>query len=81
MSGIDLNGSVALVTGASRGIGAVIACRLAEAGAKVGVHYLSSKELAEAVVAKITNYGALLTSLHLPDLDGKPSDVVLGFDN
>ena len=57
MSGIDLNGSVALVTGASRGIGAVIACRLAEAGAKVGVNYLSSKESAEAIVAKITNAG------------------------
>ena len=57
MSGIDLNGSVALVTGASRGIGAVIACRLAEAGAKVGVNYLSSKEPAEAIVAKITNAG------------------------
>ena len=57
MFGIDLNGSVALVTGASRGIGAVIACRLAEAGAKVGVNYLSSKEPAEAIVAKITNAG------------------------
>ena len=57
MSGVDLNGSVALVTGASRGIGAVIACRLAEAGAKVGVNYLASKEPAEAIVAKITNAG------------------------
>ena len=33
------------------------------------------------VTAKITNYGALLTTLHLPDRDGKLSDVVLGFDN
>ena len=57
MEGIDLKGSVALVTGASRGIGAVIACRLARAGAKVGVNYLSSREPAVAVVDAITQGG------------------------
>ncbi|NNE46082.1 MAG: SDR family NAD(P)-dependent oxidoreductase, partial [Rhodothermales bacterium] len=36
---IDLNGKSALVTGASRGIGAAIALRLGEAGARVGLHY------------------------------------------
>jgi len=30
--------------------------------------------------AKVTNYGAILTELHVPDRDGKPADVVLGFD-
>ena len=57
MPGIDLSGSVALVTGASRGIGAAIACRLAGAGVKVGVNYLSSPESAEEVVSSISNAG------------------------
>ncbi len=57
MAGIDLAGSVALVTGASRGIGAVIACRLAQAGAKVGVNYLTSTEAAAGVVDAITKAG------------------------
>ena len=57
MPGIDLSGSVALVTGASRGIGAVIACRLAKAGAKVGVNYLSSPESAQKVVFSIHSAG------------------------
>ncbi|MCH7605711.1 MAG: 3-oxoacyl-[acyl-carrier-protein] reductase [Chloroflexi bacterium] len=54
---MDLSGTVALVTGASRGIGATIACRLALAGAKVGVNYLSRREAAEGVVQSITEAG------------------------
>ena len=57
MAGIDLAGSVALVTGASRGIGAVIACRLAQAGAKVGVNYLTNSKAAAGVVDAITKAG------------------------
>ena len=57
VQGIDLTGSVALVTGASRGIGAVIAVRLAQAGAKVGVNYLSSEAAAAAVVDSINGSG------------------------
>jgi aldose 1-epimerase len=33
------------------------------------------------LTAKVMTYGAILTELHVPDRDGKPTDVVLGFDN
>jgi len=33
------------------------------------------------ITAKVINYGALLTELHVPDKSGKTADVVLGFDN
>ena len=56
MSG-KLAGQVAIVTGASKGIGAAIAQQLAEAGAAVVVNYASSKAGAEKVVAEIVRQG------------------------
>ncbi|MDE8650882.1 SDR family oxidoreductase [Novosphingobium album (ex Liu et al. 2023)] len=57
MGGKVLEGKVALVTGAGRGIGREIALRLARDGATVIVHYAQSRAGAEEVVAEIAAMG------------------------
>lgn len=59
-----LTGKVALVTGASRGIGRQIALTLASYGADVIVNYNGSKEKAEEVVAEILKMGRRAEAVH-----------------
>lgn len=59
----DLNGRVALVTGASRGIGAAIARELAACGAAVAVNYAGSQAAADGVVAEIVAAGGRAVAL------------------
>lgn len=61
---MNLNGKVAIVTGASRGIGRQIALQLAHAGAKVVVNYSSNKDKANEVVGIIEQFGGQATAIH-----------------
>ncbi|HEY9828526.1 MAG TPA: SDR family NAD(P)-dependent oxidoreductase, partial [Stenomitos sp.] len=58
-----LQDKVAIVTGASRGIGKAIALALASEGASVAINYASSSTAAEAVVAEIEALGAQAIAL------------------
>ncbi len=67
---LDLSGRVALVTGASRGLGRAIAVALARAGADVAVNFLQSAERAAEVVRSVEETGrrALAVKADVSDL-------------
>lgn len=50
----------------------------AQSGAMVDLYTLSNDQ---GVSVGLTNYGGILVSLHTPDRNGSPGDIVLGFDN
>ena len=79
-----LDGKVALVTGASRGIGRAIALRLASEGAKVAINYAGNTAKAEAVKAEIEQNGgeAILVQADVSDsasVDAMVAKVVEAF--
>lgn len=67
----DLTGKTAIITGASRGIGAEIAKRFAQAGANVVVNYSGSQQKAEAVAEAIEENGgkAIAVKANVADAD------------
>ena len=69
----NLKGKIAVVTGASKGIGASIAEHLAAAGASVVVNYASSKAGADAVVKRINDKGGKAVAVQA-DVS-KPDDI------
>jgi 3-oxoacyl-[acyl-carrier protein] reductase len=73
-----LKNKVAVVTGASKGIGAAIAKHFAAEGAKVVVNYASSKEGAEKVVKAITDNGG--TAIAVQADVSKEADVIRLFE-
>jgi 3-oxoacyl-[acyl-carrier protein] reductase len=70
---IDLNGKVALVTGASRGIGRAVALALGQSSAQVVVNYRGQQQAAEEVVTAIEAAGGTATATQ-GDVS-QPSDV------
>src|SRR5246500_3852119 len=74
----DLKDKVALVTGASRGIGAAIAVALAQAGAAVAVNYRERADAADALVADLGMAGHRAISIAA---DVSQADAVTGMVN
>jgi 3-oxoacyl-[acyl-carrier protein] reductase len=75
----NLSNKVILVTGASRGIGAAVAIKIADAGAKVIINYASGKEGADMLIEKIKANGGDAIALQA-DVS-KAEEVKTLFDN
>jgi 3-oxoacyl-[acyl-carrier protein] reductase len=66
---IDLSGKSAVVTGGSRGIGRAIARAFAERGNRVAVHYGTSRERAQAVLAELPGNGHVVVQADMADAE------------
>ena len=69
---MDLTGKVALVTGASSGIGRAIAMEFAASGAKVIVHYHRNKDAAEKTMSDLKGNGHYMFCCDLSDQNAIP---------
>ncbi|MFG6115883.1 SDR family NAD(P)-dependent oxidoreductase [Halobacillus sp. MO56] len=76
---ISINGKVAIVTGSSKGLGKVIAQKLADKGCKVGINYRNNAEKANAVVQEIQELGGEAVAFQADITDEK--EVVSLVDN
>jgi len=76
---LTLEGKIALVSGASRGIGKAIALGLAERGAALVINYLNASQAAEEVVADIQSKGGKAASFKADVSDFKQAQALVKF--
>jgi glucose 1-dehydrogenase/3-oxoacyl-[acyl-carrier protein] reductase len=74
---LDFTGKAVIVTGASQGIGAGIARRFAEAGARIVVHYRSGESGANELVDNIKGSGGQAIALHADLSDRQAVEVLV----
>jgi 3-oxoacyl-[acyl-carrier protein] reductase len=67
--GVEERGRAVLVTGASRGIGAAVACAFAAAGDRVALHYGINRDKAQDVAASLPGTGHVVVGADLADAD------------
>jgi NAD(P)-dependent dehydrogenase (short-subunit alcohol dehydrogenase family) len=75
---LNLRGKVALVTGASAGIGRGVATRLSDAGAAIAVHYRSGKEDADALASTVRGKGRKSLSVYAELSDSQSVERAIG---
>ena len=71
----NLQDKVAIITGASRGIGTTIAEELAQLGAKVIINYANSSDKAKEVVTNIVNNAGIMHTIPLNDVTEEEFDL------